>query len=379
MRDPVAAIEAFLLHPFATLAVGLVLLVIGWRMDSSASSYFLFTAWILFSLSAFRALSAQPLVLRFLWTMLIGSLFGLFLYYLEARTAKRTATPASVLAQTPQVLPSASPPVIHTTDISPARETKRPDDTGIRASASEAAQKARRHRLRKELTHYLVQGAMERDLFRILLQPHVEEGTRKPVDNTEKIGDAILRIQAWDFELVSYVRCRLGEDRALWLMNRSPSSYYPSGIGDVPGLSHSWDVVTSDLAKIEELLRELPALPGGAEARFEYQPSAVSRNLFTWRSEPGAARDDSGWYRGRVIIEATRDLQEPMFSIAFNEMASVTLEEDAGSRLVITKPIRQDHRWFFDVLHPMPKGGRIAIAIASAEPVQIADVQIAFW
>lgn len=382
MRDPVAAVETFLLHPFAALAIGLILLVVGWRMDSSASSYFLFAAWVLLAVSAFRALSGRPLVPRLLLTMLVSSVLGLLLYYLEIRTTKRPA-PSSAPSHSEPAQPTLGShaeatgrePSVPTTSTPPTSEEIA--EAIARRSQPSVAARARRHRLRRELTQYLIRGSLERDTFRILLQPTVEEGTRKPVDNTEKIGAAMLRIQEFDTELVSYVGSRLGSDRSLWMMSRSPSARYPSNIGDVPGLSHSWDVVTSDIAKIEELLRELPELPG-AEAHLEYMSARKAKELFEWRLEQLSVVSGNARYSQCLVIRATRRLTDPLFELILKSMGSVSVERNQ-SLLITTTPVREDLRWYVDVLHPVVEGREVVLLIQANDPIELEDVRVAFW
>ena len=59
-------------------------------------------------------------------------------------------------------------------------------------------EKVRRHRLRIDLTQYLSQGTIHRDWFLIFLQPTVEHGTGKPVDNTDNGTKKIMAFQKWD-------------------------------------------------------------------------------------------------------------------------------------------------------------------------------------
>lgn len=47
MPNVVAQIEAFLLNPLAAVALALVFVVIGWKYDVNASSWFLAAAWAL--------------------------------------------------------------------------------------------------------------------------------------------------------------------------------------------------------------------------------------------------------------------------------------------------------------------------------------------
>jgi hypothetical protein len=382
MRDPVAAIEALLVHPFAALAVALILLVIGWRMDSSGSYYFLFAAWVLLTLSAFRVISGQPLVLRVLLTMLLSSVVGLLLYSFEIRTAKRTAPHSAPVQSAPAGAMHGSPAAgVNRNEPTPTTlATPTSDEIAeaiVRRSEPKAPARARRYRLRRDLTRYLVLGAIERDAFRRLLQPMVEEGTRKPIDNTRKIGEAMLRIQKWDTELVAYIGSRLGGDKSLWMMSRAPSSRYPSNIGDVPGLSDTWDVVTSDIAKTEELLRELPDLPGG-KTDFEYTPSHRAQELFEWQSEPIARVGADGPLGQRLIIRAKRTLKDPLFEVVVTNMTSLSLESHE-SFLITTTPVREGLRWYVDVLHPLAEGGQLLLLLQANEPIHLDDVRIAFW
>lgn len=105
-RDSWAVAETFIGNPLVTLAIGLVLLVIGLRMDSASQGWFvLVAAWLLFVASAYRAMGSQPRVPRALWSMLVAAIVGLLLYYYEARSTKPKTT---VATSTTASVPTAS-------------------------------------------------------------------------------------------------------------------------------------------------------------------------------------------------------------------------------------------------------------------------------
>jgi hypothetical protein len=89
MRDFIDPVETFVALPFVTLALGLVLLFVGWRVSSElAGSLILLFAWLLLSISIYRYISNSSFVLRILWTMLLASALGLALYYLDIKTIR---------------------------------------------------------------------------------------------------------------------------------------------------------------------------------------------------------------------------------------------------------------------------------------------------
>lgn len=75
----VETVEKLLLNPFAGLAMALVLVVIGWKLNTSVSNWVLILAWIFFAISIFRTppISQQVFIQRALWTMLFSSVIGL--------------------------------------------------------------------------------------------------------------------------------------------------------------------------------------------------------------------------------------------------------------------------------------------------------------
>lgn len=119
--------------------------------------------------------------------------------------------------------------------------------------------KLKRQHIRKHLTQFLIRGNMLQEMFWIVLQPMVDEKTRKPLDQSDRLGNLVIEIQSWDTELVFYLQKHLGESYAARLSNRTPNQRYPRNIGDTVW-ALSWDKVTSNQAKIEEFLKELPEL-----------------------------------------------------------------------------------------------------------------------
>jgi hypothetical protein len=77
-------LEAILVSPFTSTALALVLVVVGWKLNTSGAEWLLFIAWILTAISIFRTppIAYQVFVQRSLWTMLVASVVGLGLCWL---------------------------------------------------------------------------------------------------------------------------------------------------------------------------------------------------------------------------------------------------------------------------------------------------------
>ncbi|MEA2165862.1 MAG: hypothetical protein QOK37_3989 [Thermoanaerobaculia bacterium] len=119
MRDFIGPIEKFLALPFVTLAVGLVLLVVGWRVSSDlAGSLVLVVAWMLLSLSIYRFIGL-PTIPRMLLTMLLAGALGLALYYLDVKTVRPRTAQIPTLTQTVGAT-DASDATIHRAPVSSA-------------------------------------------------------------------------------------------------------------------------------------------------------------------------------------------------------------------------------------------------------------------
>lgn len=244
-------------------------------------------------------------------------------------------------------------------------------------SAVTEREKARRYRLRKDLTQYLTRGSIEKDTFRILLQPTVDENGRR-VDPTEKLGEAALRIQEWHSELVFYVHFRIDEDRALWLMSKNHGDGYPAGIGDVPGLSQSWDTVASGVSKVEHLLRELPEIPGGREASSVIESEwADTDDLIDWTVN----NDESDL---RVSLRAKRDLENPILLLHIDGIVGCQPDEEwtpiDRPILVGNKRWEPPHGFRFEVFGKWPVDVELHLVFRGVgADGHVTEVLVRFW
>jgi ribose/xylose/arabinose/galactoside ABC-type transport system permease subunit len=83
MQAVASWIESCLLNPLGALAIAFVFIVLSWKFDVSASSWFLVVAWAFATVSVFRTFAtvhaSLSLIERTLWTMMIGAIIGLLL------------------------------------------------------------------------------------------------------------------------------------------------------------------------------------------------------------------------------------------------------------------------------------------------------------
>jgi hypothetical protein len=76
-------IQAYVTSPWTAFAVGVVTLILGWKMSSSWANLLLVVAWAVFVSTALRSplLAKQPLFPRTLWAVCFGAVLGLGMYY----------------------------------------------------------------------------------------------------------------------------------------------------------------------------------------------------------------------------------------------------------------------------------------------------------
>lgn len=239
-------------------------------------------------------------------------------------------------------------------------------------------EKARRHRLRKDLNQYLMQGIPLRDFFRITLQPTVNaQGER--VDPSEKLGRYSLMIAEWNSELAFYIRSRLGDEALTHFMNKTPATSYPSNIGDLGGLSQTWDTVTSNIAKIEMLFDRLPDYPGGAQAAATIEQQWVE-GAVEWTQ---TAETEAGKHTVTLEIRALRNLANPIFEVDYtvHSFSTPDISWAEGRPFLVGRqyrPTRGTHH--FELFQEWHSGhGEIRVVASSENPFDVRAVRVREW
>jgi cbb3-type cytochrome oxidase subunit 3 len=120
---------------------------------------------------------------------------------------------------------------------------------GLRAEPPSAADKATRKALRRTLTNFLARGDEHRRAISASLDSPIDKGIR----------EAVAAVDKWDRQLIEYIRINMGDERATWMRARIPPGTYPAGSYYLE-VQQAWDTVASDMAKIEQLLRDHPEL-----------------------------------------------------------------------------------------------------------------------
>lgn len=247
-------------------------------------------------------------------------------------------------------------------------------------------EKVRRHRLRIDLTQYLSQGTIHRDWFLIFLQPTVEYGTGKPVNNTANITKKIMEIQQWNTELIAYITSRISGPKGIWFMSKIKNVQYPMEIGNNTFLQDPWDTVTSNLSKIEQLLREYPELPGEAkETELADKAEAAdnsTQKLIHWTQEPENQTAGSA-FRAKIVIRAVQDIDNPIFDVRFGSQI-ISASMGSGNDRVPPPIIGKEHVpggniYHFEVLHKLIKDRPITVIVESDQPITVKDVRVRLW
>lgn len=241
--------------------------------------------------------------------------------------------------------------------------------------------RARRYRLRKDLTQYLTRASIERDTFRILLQPAVDE-SGQPADPTEKLGKTTLRIQDWNTEVTFYLHSRLGEDYSLWFMNKTPSERYPGNIGDVPGLSQSWDTIASGAAKVEQLLRDFPELPGGVEAAKNVETNwRPTEGIIAWQQQVITPQVRGKPHAVKLTLRPDHALDNAIVEVRCNSPIAGMPTIDYGEYSVFAgnRRLIAPDTYHFELLHTWAPDRPATILLSSHTPLTVQEVRVRFW
>jgi uncharacterized membrane protein (UPF0136 family) len=106
--------DLYIALPLVGLACACILTVVGWKMNATGANWTLIVAWLFLVASAFRLIYGRiPLIPAILWTMLVGAVFGLFLYYFlwtigkaDEKHSISTLTSSDAPVPTPTPMPS---------------------------------------------------------------------------------------------------------------------------------------------------------------------------------------------------------------------------------------------------------------------------------
>jgi hypothetical protein len=245
--------------------------------------------------------------------------------------------------------------------------------------------------LRNDLTQYLARGSGERFGLRLLFEPTVEEGTRKLIDNTDKIGNQLLEIQKWNFEVSCYIGSRLSEDRALWFYNKTPSGPYPFRhdlpySAKIPSsvLESAWDTLTSNSNKIEQLLKEFPDIPGGSEAAKLIYDSKERNNKIIksihWKYETIQNNDKSNKIQTRIVFRSDIDIDNPIFDIDFDApILSSSIEQSSSPPIICVNERTGINNYHFEIAYKLRKNIPTTVVVSSTEQLKIKSVRVALW
>lgn len=240
-------------------------------------------------------------------------------------------------------------------------------------------EKARRHRFRQDLTQYLTWLRLERDTFRQHLLPTVDETGRR-IDPTEQLNQSSLRIQEWDTEVTFYIVFRLGNDRGLWFGNKTPAGTYPGGLRDSHPWAFTWDKVTSDITKLEELLREYPEIRGSADAAREIEAKWLpSSGVIAWEQVPTASERYK--HAIRLSLRPLRSLEQPIIEVDLTAPIAGHPTEERGEKAVIVgnKRNADPTTYHFEVFGTWTPERPVTLILESNEPLRATDVRYRLW